>query len=232
MKHLDEIMIIDYLEDELSEEEILKAKNHIAKCEMCAEKLREYQATFRVLSKDVVPPVPSVTWANFLPNIYEELEKPTLWEKIQNALKFVLSPGKALAYGLALALLLTVVMTISKYNPDKTLDMEQILAQNEDGIQDVEYLLEDEYTPIEEEFDLGNLSDTDLESITESYYSSTETADISDYMDESIYEKVDSMNEIIYEQMSFEEILENLTEEEAEKIIIELEKSLNNKNSV
>jgi hypothetical protein len=226
-------MIIDYLEDELSEEEYLKAKTHIAACEMCAEKVREYQATFSVLSKDVVPPVPSVKWANFLPNIYEELEKPTLWEKIQNALKLVFSPGKALAYGVMLALLITVVLTISKYNPDdKMLDMEQILAQNEDSIQEVEYLIEDEYTPLEDEFDWGSLSDTDLESITDSYYSSTETADISDYIDESIYEKVDSMNDIIYEQMSFEEILENLTDEEAEKIIIELEKSLNNKNSV
>ena len=232
MKHLSDEILIDYMEDELSEEEKKRVSEHLSKCEACSKKIAEYRSVFSILATDEIPCLAPSKWAMFLPDIYEKIEKPTLWSKVLSIFDFVISPNKILnkhrlilVPALTLVFVLVITSVVLLKNPSKEiLELEKIIA-TEDAINEIDYLIEDDFT----DFD-----DISLELFTEDLILDidTEDSDISLLIDEEMYEKAEYIDELIYEEMDFDAILETLTDDEIEKIIEELNKKYENRKSV
>lgn len=230
MEHFKNEVLIDYLEDELGEKGKISIEQHIKNCNSCAAKLESFRATFSLLDEDDVPQVSSEKWATFLPDIYEKLEKPTLWQRVRSIFNLGLIPEKIFAPTISLVLALTFIIVFWGPNPNQQpIELETILTQTDTAIEEIDHLIDDDQLTDFDDIALDVFSG-DLTNI--SLDIETDYTDISMLIDDNISDKVDYMDEWVYQEMDFNDILDNLGDDEIENIIKELEKKFDDKNSV
>jgi len=106
-----ELLLAEYYENSLDPDDKKRMELHLAECETCRLRLKEIEETFRLLTKDSVPPPEENFWTNFLPQVRSRIEA-------EDKPRFTPFPKPRLAFAL-MSVLVAVTLSFFLFNVDK-----------------------------------------------------------------------------------------------------------------